>query len=103
VPYGNCPQVLSKSGNSYEPRCLTNFHILRDWGRKGFSKDGTERICCFPGAEPQQDKLLTGDNRCAAAGMGRCAALKLLASSLFDSAPRCCCCCCCLPLQLAAA
>ncbi|KAI7843745.1 hypothetical protein COHA_002643 [Chlorella ohadii] len=57
-------QVLSKREDCYEPRCLPNFHILRDWGRKGFAKkSGAERICCFPGAEPQQDKLLTGDNR----------------------------------------
>ena len=67
--YGTCPQVLSKREDCYEPRCLPNFHILRDWGRKGFAKkSGAERICCFPGAEPQQDKLLTGDNRCGMHG-----------------------------------
>ncbi len=57
--------MLNKRGDCYVPRSLPNFHILRGWGRKGLSIDGTERICCFPGAYPEQDRLLTGDNRCA--------------------------------------
>lgn len=58
-----CLQVLNKSGTSYTPKALPNFHILCDWGRLGLSATSTERICCFPGAHPKQDKLLTGDNR----------------------------------------
>ncbi|PRW45110.1 glycine oxidase isoform X1 isoform A [Chlorella sorokiniana] len=56
-------QVLDKRGERYEPRCLPNFHTMRDWGRKGLARDGTERICSFAGSHPKQDKLLTGGNR----------------------------------------
>lgn len=55
--------MLSKGGGGYRLQALPNFHILKDWGRKGLANDGTERICCFPEAHPQQDRLLTGDNR----------------------------------------
>ncbi|KAI7837349.1 hypothetical protein COHA_008790 [Chlorella ohadii] len=55
--------VVSKTGYGCQSKSLPNFHILRDWGRLGRTADGTGRICCSPGADPQQDKLLTGDNR----------------------------------------
>lgn len=58
-----CPQVLNKRGDCWDPRVLRNFHVLKDWGRKGLAKDGRERVCCFPGAYPKQDRLLMGDNR----------------------------------------
>lgn len=61
-------QVLDAEEGGYTPQCLPDFHVLKDWGRLGLTAGGRERVCCFPGADPCQDKLLVGDNRCTEEG-----------------------------------